>query len=328
MGTDDALSGYRYQSLPDLSGRRDPEHARLSATQSVKLQIDPQLCDLNIGLQSVVRAAFAKVLLGYIDSPEFLFAELHSTLDRNARQRLALLRVNISNHGSWISFIHQIEEQAHLHTDVSPSSVRSTLGLPSETNPLPARFVCGKLQGLVSAYSDGVLLFGIPERQEDELVRSAGSIELCVVCDSAIMSQPALQNYLDQACATVTHILANPTTPPSSIVPLPKELKSAYEEDYDPSRAHVAVEWLMRNAATRPDAIAHEIYETLEEAPVLLTYAELNARSNRLANWFIKHGIQLEDKVAVCRARDEYFYVANAALFKCGACYTSVSHFN
>ncbi|KAG8692019.1 Non-ribosomal peptide synthetase [Ceratobasidium sp. 394] len=138
------------------------------------------------------------------------------------------------------------------------------------------------------------------------------------------MSQSALRIYLDQVCATLVHILNDPAGSPTSIIPLPQNLKSAYEESYDSSRAHVAVEWLIRNADTRPDAVAHEIYRTLDEPPTMLTFAELNSRSNRLANWFIRHGVQLEDKVAVCRSRDEHFYIANAALFKCGACYVSI----
>ncbi|CUA72232.1 hypothetical protein RSOLAG22IIIB_00897 [Rhizoctonia solani] len=108
------------------------------------------------------------------------------------------------------------------------------------------------------------------------------------------------------------------------VIPLPNHLRSAYEENYDQSRARVAIDWLTHNAATRPNAIAHEIYNTLEEPPILISYAELNSRSNMLANWFIENGVQFEDKIAVCRPRDEHFYIANAALFKCGACYVSI----
>ncbi|CAE6524666.1 unnamed protein product [Rhizoctonia solani] len=323
MGSAEMLSGYRYQSLPDLSGMRDPTHSRLSLTRTTRIQLHEEFRRSSIGLQSVLRAVFAKVLLGYIETSEFLFADLLNTPE-DQDSLLTLLRVSLSGCDSWVAFAQQIEKQAGVYADISLETVGPILGLPLEVNPLPARFISGSPKDLVSAYSDGLLLLGIPESQIRENSQDGELVELSVVCDSAIMSESALQNYIEQACATAVHISANPTMSPASIIPLPSHLRSAYEEDYDSSRARVAVDSLIHNAATRPDEIAHEIYRTLEEPPVLLTYAELNSRSNMLANWFIEHGVQLEDKVAVCRARDEHFYIANAALFKCGACYVPI----
>ncbi|CAE6433958.1 unnamed protein product [Rhizoctonia solani] len=327
MSSVETLSGYRYQSLPDLSGKRDPVHSRLSITRTVRIQLHEEFRRSNIDLQPIIRAAFAKVLLGYIDSTEFLFGELGS-VHQNQDSPLAFLRISLSDCDTWVTFAQQIKQQAGVHGDVSLELVRSSLGLPPDINPLPVRFFRGALATLTSAYSDGLLLLGIPDSRTEGEPHSSSQdselVELAVVCDSAIMSEPALQNYIEQVCATVQFASANPTISLASITPFPSNLTSAYEEDYDSSRAHVSVNWLMHNAATRPDAIAHEIYSTLEEPPVLLSYSELNSRSNMLAHWFIKHGIQLEDKVAVCRTRDEHFYIANAALFKCGACYISI----
>ncbi|GAB1517179.1 Non-ribosomal peptide synthetase [Rhizoctonia solani] len=327
MSPVEMLSGYRYHSLPELSGKRDPVHSRLSITRTVRVQLHEEFCRLDIDLQSVIRAAFAKVLLGYIDSTEFLFGEQRST-PNDGTSSLGLLRLSLSGCDNWVAFAQHVKQQASAYEDVSLEHVRSNLGLPPETNPLPARFIQGAFDSATPAYFDGLLALGITRTRTDgePYLSSEGSerVELSVVCDSAIMSEPALQNYVEQVCATVHFICTNPAVSPASVIPLPSNLMSAYEEDYDSSRAHVAVDWLMHNAATRPDAIAHEIYSTLEEPPVLLSYAELNSRSNALANWFTKHGVQLEDKVAVCRARDEHFYVANAALFKCGACYVSI----
>ncbi|CAE6419816.1 unnamed protein product [Rhizoctonia solani] len=326
MGSTELLSGYRYQPLPDLSGKRDTVHSKLSLTRTVRIQLHEEFRHANISLQSVIRAAFAKVLLGYIESSEFLFTNIENTFEHQDPS-LILLRVSLSGCDSWIAFARQIEQQASTHVNISLDSVGPIIGLPLEVNALPARFISGSLEALNSAYSDGLLLLGIPSPQTNETPYPAsqgGEFDLSVVCDSAIMSQSALQIYIEQVCATALYISTNPTMSPSCVIPLANHLKSVYEEDYDQSQAHVAVEWLMHNAATRPDAIAHEIYSTLEAPPVLLSYAELNSRSNMLANWFMENGVQLEDKVAVCRARDEHFYIANAALFKCGACYVSI----
>lgn len=320
MGPVDILSGYRYQALPDLSGRRDPSHSRLDAVRSVKFGADEQSAARHVGLgpQALARAAFTKVILGYLDSTEYLFGEVLPGPKEQQDSSLSIVRSNLAEHKSWARFAQHLNEQPCSNNSFPLSAVRTALSLPDEVNPLPARFLCGSLQDLYSAYSEGLLLLGLPAPTSDT------SLELSVVCDSSIMSKPALQNFLDQVCATLAHILADLAASPYSTVPLPRNLISSYEEEYDSSRAHVAVDWLTHNAATRPNAIAHEIYATLDESPVVLTFAELNAQSNRLARWFLNHGVQLEDKVAVCRPRDRHFYVANAALFKSGACYVSV----
>lgn len=322
MGVVDPLSGYRYQALPDLSGCRDPTHSRLSAVRSVNFGVDEQSAARHIGLgpQAFARAAYTKVLLGYLDSTEFLFGEILPGSKQQASS-LSLVRPTLSEHKSWVDFARQLDRHARSSKPTTSSSVRTAFGLPDEVNPLPARFLCGSLPDLYPAYSEGLLLLGLPAS-----VAETSSLELSVVCDSSIMSEPALQNYLDQVCATFAHILADPAASLYSSVPLPQNLCSSYEAEYDSSRAHVAIDWLTRNAANRPNAIAHEIYATLDEPPTILTFGELNAQSNRLARWFLQHGIQLEDKVAVCRPRDRHFYVANAALFKSGACYVSVRH--
>lgn len=321
MGPVDPLSGYRYQALPGLSGSRDPVHSRLSAARSVNFGVDEQSAARLVGLgpQAFARAAFTKVLLGYLDSTEFLFGEVLPDSKEQETSSFSPVRPNLSEHKSWATFARQLDQQAHSNNPVTSSSVRAALSLPGEVNPLPARFLCGSLQDLYPAYSEGLLLLGLPASSS-----GPSSVDLSVVCDSSIMSEPALQNYIDQVCATFTHILADPAASPYSTVPLRQNLRSSYEEEYDSSRAHVAVNWLTRNAITRPNAIAHEIYATLDDPPIILTFAELNAQSNRLARWFLQHGVQLEDKVAVCRSRDRHFYVANAALFKSGACYVSV----
>ncbi|KAF8610148.1 hypothetical protein BDV93DRAFT_517326 [Ceratobasidium sp. AG-I] len=321
MGPVDPLSGYRYQALPDLSGRRDPTHSRLSAVRSVNFGVDEQSAARHVGLgpQALARAAFTKVLLGYLDTTEFLFGEVSPDSKDRQTSSLSPVRPNLLEHKSWVTFARQLDEHARSNNPITASSARAALSLPGEVNPLPARFLCGSLQDLYPAYSEGLLLLGIPAS-----ISETSSLDLTVVCDSSIMSETALQNYLDQVCATFAHILVDPTASPYSAIPLAQNLRSSYEEEYDSSRAHVAVDWLTRNAATRPNAIAHEIYATLDDAPAVLTFAELNTQSNRLARWFLQHGIQIEDKVAVCRSRDRHFYVANAALFKSGACYVSI----
>ncbi|KAF9649477.1 hypothetical protein BDM02DRAFT_3230298 [Thelephora ganbajun] len=110
----------------------------------------------------------------------------------------------------------------------------------------------------------------------------------------------------------------------ASTLELDSTLTSIIEADYNPEEACCTTDWLVRNATERPDAIAHEIYSNLSSPPYLLTYAELNNMANKLAHWLRSNGLQLEDRVALCRSRDLQFYVAQAAIFKSGGCYVSI----
>jgi non-ribosomal peptide synthetase component F len=80
-------------------------------------------------------------------------------------------------------------------------------------------------------------------------------------------------------------------------------LSSVIEANYDLDEACRATDWLARDAAERPDVIAHEICPNLSSPPCFLTYAELNIMANKLAPWLRSNGLQLEDRVALCRSR-------------------------
>ncbi|WP_371876471.1 non-ribosomal peptide synthetase [Pseudoduganella chitinolytica] len=70
-----------------------------------------------------------------------------------------------------------------------------------------------------------------------------------------------------------------------------------------------------RQVALGPDAVA------LEFDGERLTYAELNARANRLAHYLRELGVQPDDRVAVCLARGLDLVVAIVAALKAGAAY-------
>ncbi|KAG9577558.1 hypothetical protein KCV01_g16960, partial [Aureobasidium melanogenum] len=70
-----------------------------------------------------------------------------------------------------------------------------------------------------------------------------------------------------------------------------------------------------RWASVAPDAIA------LEHAGHRLTYAELNARSNRLARHLRAHGVGPDDRVALCVERSVDAVVAMLATLKAGGAY-------
>ncbi|WP_461087881.1 amino acid adenylation domain-containing protein, partial [Streptomyces deserti] len=71
-------------------------------------------------------------------------------------------------------------------------------------------------------------------------------------------------------------------------------------------------------AARTPDAVAVLAGDTR------LTYAELNARANRLARLLVRHGIGPESSVAVCMRRSADLLVALLAVLKAGGAYLPI----
>ncbi|MFJ3640557.1 amino acid adenylation domain-containing protein [Streptomyces sp. NPDC090108] len=101
---------------------------------------------------------------------------------------------------------------------------------------------------------------------------------------------------------------------------------------------HEQLEGLAGPGRALPDARAHELFERrVREHPDTVaavegtrtwTYAELNARANRLARALLARGLGREDVVAVVTERDLDWLAATLAVFKAGGVYLPIEpHF-
>ncbi|HEU0173648.1 MAG TPA: amino acid adenylation domain-containing protein, partial [Blastocatellia bacterium] len=96
----------------------------------------------------------------------------------------------------------------------------------------------------------------------------------------------------------------------------------------------VLFEWNATDAAYPHDKCVHELFEAqVEKNPTAialvhdqqrLTYAELNARANRLAWRLHDLGLRPGAKVAIRLDRSAYLVIAQLAILKCGAAYVPV----
>jgi amino acid adenylation domain-containing protein len=72
-------------------------------------------------------------------------------------------------------------------------------------------------------------------------------------------------------------------------------------------------------------ADAHPARVAISEGPLNITYAEINARSNRLARYLKKKGVEKNDFVAVCLPGGINQVTAALAVLKAGAAYVSIA---
>jgi amino acid adenylation domain-containing protein len=99
-------------------------------------------------------------------------------------------------------------------------------------------------------------------------------------------------------------------------------------------RRRVVETWNATNAAYPADACVHELFEAhaartpdapvVEAADGVLTYAELNARANRLAHHLRGLGVGPDTRVALCLERGAALPVAMLAVLKAGGAYVSL----
>ncbi len=96
-------------------------------------------------------------------------------------------------------------------------------------------------------------------------------------------------------------------------------------------RRQVLYDWNATEADYPRDRCLHELFEAqvrkTPDAPALvfedrqLSYAELNARANRLAHYLRRLGVKPDDRVAICLARSVELVISQLAVLKAGAAY-------
>ncbi len=78
---------------------------------------------------------------------------------------------------------------------------------------------------------------------------------------------------------------------------------------------------IREHAAANPDKPAI----ILHPAGTVLTFAELEARANRLAHFFREHGLREGDAVAILMENNEHFHAAMWAARRCGLYYVPIN---
>ncbi|KAJ5250086.1 hypothetical protein N7489_000496 [Penicillium chrysogenum] len=138
---------------------------------------------------------------------------------------------------------------------------------------------------------------------------------------TAPMEQRRLSFILQQFCHVVETIFSNPRLPIKSFSLLESEeldfLLQWNDEQPQPTTLHDQFELAAQKHSSR---VALNF-----QNEQLLTYAELNERANRMANFLSERGVTTGDLVPLLLEKSPFMIIAILALFKLGAAYVPLS---
>ncbi|MET8332085.1 amino acid adenylation domain-containing protein, partial [Streptomyces sp. NPDC005181] len=137
-----------------------------------------------------------------------------------------------------------------------------------------------------------------------------------------LFAPAAVQKWADGLRALLKATVAAPHTPVGRVDPL-SSTERALLLEAGTGIAHPVAE------ATLTEVLANQVARTPQATAVIfngeaMTYAELNARANRLAHLLISRGVGPEDIVALALRRSAEAIVAIFAVIKAGAAYVSI----
>ncbi|MTE11487.1 non-ribosomal peptide synthetase [Nocardia aurantiaca] len=184
--------------------------------------------------------------------------------------------------------------------------------------------------------ADGFALNGVTSAQLDELGAPTAQVPLAlaVVTGSAhgavleaeyqvdVLSRPLVQRMLEHYVRLLDRALSTPAGRLADLDMLGGKDRIAILEQSRgadvPTDPATMVDLFEASVAAGPETLA------LVSDDIELTYAELNARANRLAHWLIREGLGSEDIVALRMSNSIEFIVAVYGVLKAGAAYLPI----
>ncbi|TFK76388.1 peptide synthetase [Pluteus cervinus] len=302
------LAGYHPVQWPDLAAHRFPQ----KDPYSVQLDISP-VCE------SILVAVLARVLGAYTGTSDLLVA---------VGQTATFVRVTWSTTSTWSqvteTIFHDIRENAGR---IFLADIRRVLDLDERQTPCLAQFCSGPAH---------------PNPSDFPLVvwHNTANSSLTVLT-SPVYAHPSVAKQL---LAQVVHLAQLAASQLDALVhdtfSLPADLLSIHERVQDadlpgqyprPQLVSFVYEYLTARAQTHPNHVAMRWYPSLSadssqsiHSHEEITYLQLDQRSNQFSRWLIASGLGVEDRVAVCMARDLTFHVAMIGIMKAGGCYVPI----
>lgn len=221
----------------------------------------------------------------------------------------------------------RIMREAYRHQRYRWEELRRDLGFAGRSRAAFAALVnYVPIGDPISLAGSEVQLRQLPNGHEDNIQfiyyggRKPGSKHLHLVANAARYDLPEVSAHHQRFCDMLARCMAEPETLSGRAVVLHQAERqrilyewNATDADYPSGQCiHQLIE---EQAAKTPDAIAVAFKDAA------ITYAELNARANRLAHRLIADGVNPDDRVAIAFERSIEMVVALLATLKAGGAY-------
>jgi amino acid adenylation domain-containing protein len=186
--------------------------------------------------------------------------------------------------------------------------------------------------GSLGELEDSLALDGIQARPQELTGQLTAKFDLSFVLGSGgnliveyrkdLFDRPLVETLISHLLRVLATVAERPGTPIGEIELLTDEERQRLLIGWNQSTSEVPYgcmpELFETQVATTPYAVA------VEFGCVALTYAELNARANRLAHELIDAGVGLGDVVGIAVPRSEQMIVAMLGVLKAGAAYLPI----
>ncbi|WP_439069624.1 amino acid adenylation domain-containing protein [Serratia nevei] len=325
--------------LSDVHGEgRDISTAHLALPHTLNQQLRRQARRLGVSLASLCHLAWAQVLARATGRDEVVFGTVllgRMQAGDGAERALGLfintlpLRLDVNELGAESAVL-----QAHIrlsgllaHEHAPLALAQRCSGVAAGTPLFSALLNYRHNSGEDTALPTGVTLLDSQERTNYPFVLSVedggDSLGLTAQVRQPIEAQRVC-GYMAQALSALAQALEQaPQTPVCELEVMP-------DEEY----ALQLCRWNHTAEAYPADTCVHELFEqqarqtpqaiALIQDAQRLSYAQLNARANRLAHRLIERGVQPGDRVAVRLARSIELVCAQLAVIKAGAAYVPI----
>ncbi|MGQ5991134.1 amino acid adenylation domain-containing protein [Serratia sp. IR-2025] len=325
--------------LSDVHGEgRDISTAHLALPPALNQQLRRQARRLGVSLASLCHLAWAQVLARATGRDEVVFGTVllgRMQAGDGAERALGLfintlpLRLDVNEVGA-----ESVVLQAHIrlsgllaHEHAPLALAQRCSGVAAGTPLFSALLNYRHNSGEDTALPTGVTLLDSQERTNYPFVLSVedggDSLGLTAQVRQPIEAQRVC-GYMAQALSALAQALEQaPQTPVCELEVMP-------DEEY----ALQLCRWNHTAEAYPADTCVHELFEqqarltpqaiALIQDAQRLSYAQLNARANRLAHRLIERGVQPGDRVAVRLARSIELVCAQLAVIKAGAAYVPI----
>ncbi|KAG6845338.1 putative NRPS-like protein biosynthetic cluster [Tephrocybe sp. NHM501043] len=304
------VHGYSLLEWPDLSATRRPHDVTHTTGENLSPSRSERVSRLIL--------AISRILGAYCGASDILIA-----LDTELLDLYTFIRVTWSNSNNWNDVLATIGSQMHSTAPTMLSAINHALDL--NPNQSPCMAVCRvSFRPPIPSQSFPLAFTYNPSEEKLSLVASLKHVHAAVS-----------YQIVSQVARTLEHIEIHPTTT-ISLIDLPSKLMSACERTTSEKGLEAAypliepvsfvTDYLTRRSITNPNSIALHWYPNVSTPNVFesISYISFHQQANQVARWLRRIGLETEDRVAVCMARDVLFHITMVGIMRAGGCYVPI----